>query len=1482
MKSKFFHDFKDRDSSKVFVPFVDCLLTLIDTAQLMLRYLKSCMILTLLIALAPANKAVASDIMGADMTYRCLGNDSFEFTTIVYKDCNANWTIPANTYNLFVSAIGCTYTQQTISPTLVSCVDITPVCDGYCTKCNSTCNSNTSNSSCSFPYGIEKLTFKAIVYLGNTSCCNFHIGYIGNSTRNTATTTCCNTDLFYTYVELDRCVTPCNSSPIFTNDPVGIICAGQDFAFNNGALDSLDGDSLSFELAPAMRSKTNQATYYGSFSYTKPLTFLGFPNANGTHPSGFHVDPVSGDLTFRPTQANQIAVIVIKVTEWRKVGGAWVKVGEMRRDMQFIVINCPNNAVPEIDPPYTFNACTGQKICVDVVTDDANTNDTVRISWNKGIKGATFTNNNGAVKHAKGEVCWTPKESDISNIPYTFTIAAKDNACPVTGQSIRSFSIFVRETPKATITTQVLNCGKVALHYVPYKTYPGFVANWSIRDANNKPVFGSANNMEYDTAFLQPGKYTATLLFRTGTPCFEVASDTFTVADFVRVDIPSDTFVCAGGSLWIDGRTWDGTAPYSHIWTQMTDTTPYGPIETNEDITVVPDTTTRYVIQVTDASECKNWDTVRVSYALPPPVDLGNDLRVCKGDNSLLDAGNDSMTLSYYWVTGDTARTLLADKNFSYWVRVTDSLGCKNYDTLFHQLASMALTAGPDLRACEGDTLKLGASGADSYRWYNQSGFSLNPLPASIGNTDSLTYIVTQNKGFIVRGLKAFDTLQCAYLDTVLVAMDPAPYNQLAPLGPYCPNDAAVSLITSVQFPTAFDGVWTSTSSPSSVNNGMFYPALAGSGNHVLSYEVTDVLGCKTRKNITIQVKQAPALQLLDTQIVCANEKELLLNTYKLAPANYTGLKVDWYEANGNPSIAANLDKSDPLNTKLRLNTNVPAGTYKLVLRLEYNTNGCANFDTATLIVKPIPLAEAGTFTPVCFNDPLFDLNTASGATPGGGIWTSSVIIQAPSGFLPASIGMDKQYTGDQLWFYYTRSLNTCTTTDSVLLTIKPLPQLYFPVDSFCMDAGTLDLKTLVTPVGTGSSWTGTGINGSFMDMVVAGKGWHAIGYNFQAANGCKNSIQGQIYLEIPPELSATIPNDVCEGEKLALHSTFSDASGVRWTGSGDGVFDGGAAFSDLAVSSYAPGTSDLSNGNVTIQVITRQGSACPEKQISKQVRVITLPLPVIVAQQLSGCEPLDVDFEVQGTIPANSRYTWNYGEGQDTTGIDLFLGIKHRYNKYGTYPVSLRVLTDISEGACYAEAETVNIEVFPKPRAIPDADKWVTNVNFPGIQFRDRSTVEGDGVINYWEWQFGDPDNGSSNAVDPYYEYPILSDNDSVSYRVHLLVRTMDDCWDTASRVLLIIPELSVFIPNAFTPNGQDMLINEQFVVVAGNYKSIRIRVFNRWGEEVFYSEDVNRSWDGKYKGVPVQQDVYLYLVEVVSVYDKVYRYSGTVTVLP
>jgi len=72
------------------------------------------------------------------------------------------------------------------------------------------------------------------------------------------------------------------------------------------------------------------------------------------------------------------------------------------------------------------------------------------------------------------------------------------------------------------------------------------------------------------------------------------------------------------------------------------------------------------------------------------------------------------------------------------------------------------------------------------------------------------------------------------------------------------------------------------------------------------------------------------------------------------------------------------------------------------------------------------------------------------------------------------------------------------------------------------------------------------------------------------------------------------------------------------------------------------------------------------------------------------------------------------------------------------------------------------------------------------------------------------------------------------------------------------VIPPISIFIPNAFTPNGDG--INDTFGVKGEGISNYTLRIFNRWGEEVFTSENPKQQWDGTYRGKPAQSDTYVY----------------------
>jgi gliding motility-associated-like protein len=179
------------------------------------------------------------------------------------------------------------------------------------------------------------------------------------------------------------------------------------------------------------------------------------------------------------------------------------------------------------------------------------------------------------------------------------------------------------------------------------------------------------------------------------------------------------------------------------------------------------------------------------------------------------------------------------------------------------------------------------------------------------------------------------------------------------------------------------------------------------------------------------------------------------------------------------------------------------------------------------------------------------------------------------------------------------------------------------------------------------------------------------------------------------------------------------------------------------------------------------------------------------------------------------------------------------------------------------------------------DASRWKTTVALPGIQFTDKSRVDAPGEIIRWQWQFGDKNNSGSQQRHPYFDYPISEPSDTGLFRVDLRVETSDGCWDTTHGYIYIEPDITVFIPNAFTPNGYGESINERFYVIADGFEHFEISIFTRWGERVYTSSNIQEGWNGMYKGREAQQDVYVYVVKVTAVGGKQYEYYGTITLL-
>ncbi|MCX8081751.1 MAG: gliding motility-associated C-terminal domain-containing protein, partial [Bacteroidia bacterium] len=119
--------------------------------------------------------------------------------------------------------------------------------------------------------------------------------------------------------------------------------------------------------------------------------------------------------------------------------------------------------------------------------------------------------------------------------------------------------------------------------------------------------------------------------------------------------------------------------------------------------------------------------------------------------------------------------------------------------------------------------------------------------------------------------------------------------------------------------------------------------------------------------------------------------------------------------------------------------------------------------------------------------------------------------------------------------------------------------------------------------------------------------------------------------------------------------------------------------------------------------------------------------------------------------------------------------------------------------------------------------------------------------------------------------------------YHVYMVATNSYGCKDTAYRMVEVLPEVMVYIPNAFTPDGNgknDVFFPKGIGIREDGYK---MEIFDRWGELIFVSEKFSQGWDGRVKGTNViaQEGVYVYKIMVTTLEGDKKYFVGHVTLL-
>lgn len=98
-------------------------------------------------------------------------------------------------------------------------------------------------------------------------------------------------------------------------------------------------------------------------------------------------------------------------------------------------------------------------------------------------------------------------------------------------------------------------------------------------------------------------------------------------------------------------------------------------------------------------------------------------------------------------------------------------------------------------------------------------------------------------------------------------------------------------------------------------------------------------------------------------------------------------------------------------------------------------------------------------------------------------------------------------------------------------------------------------------------------------------------------------------------------------------------------------------------------------------------------------------------------------------------------------------------------------------------------------------------------------------------------------------------------------------------SNEIEVTRNLNIYVPSAFTPNGDGL--NETFGAIGEGISTFTMLIFNRWGEMIYESDDINTQWDGTYKGIKVYADTYVYKIFATGQEKGIFKQVGKVSVV-
>jgi gliding motility-associated-like protein len=544
-----------------------------------------------------------------------------------------------------------------------------------------------------------------------------------------------------------------------------------------------------------------------------------------------------------------------------------------------------------------------------------------------------------------------------------------------------------------------------------------------------------------------------------------------------------------------------------------------------------------------------------------------------------------------------------------------------------------------------------------------------------------------------------------------------------------------------------------------------------------------------------------------------------------------------WYGPNGYTSNV----QADVINSVMP----VHSGNYSVTAIFAIGTVSCYTHHSFSLDVVPINSIAVIPYIEICDKEGTIMTANAQGASsytwngPNNfSVNTQNAVYQNLN---PSWSGI---YTVTAL---FTNGYLNCYNTATTQLNVKP--RLYFDLGAdkrICFNDNIL----LQGPAGaTGYTWTSsTSYTGNTQNAVIPNANPSNAGIYILTVdlNGCKTYDTVKVDILTPISWTLVPTNkSVCRGDKIEISVGVEGGSqniAYNW---------------NPPILSGPTGSYQIGNGvNTTVFQVTAYDIACPSYTISHSfsVEVKQPPIPQLELVKNYQCEPMCQVFNSKAGSQA-SIVMYDFGDNRIYTGDSIEICLPK-----GTY--NLKIYTTGQNGCKGTFTLNGPIVVYPRPGADFHWTPEVPNTSENQVTFIP--TVQHGTQISYY-WQF--VKDAQISVIDTSrLERPSRIYEDNGKFPVMLVATNEYGCVDTVYKVLEILEDMGVYIPNAFTPNGDGL--NDVFNVKGIGLKQEKylMQIFDRWGNLIYQTKDLNKGWDGTVKGVPAQEGVYIYQVRVIG----------------